>query len=202
VEFVDTYMLRDEPSGQEAPAAVEASGIRFAQLEQELIPDLLGGSEDLPPGTHPFAPAHARRTSNLMFNLVAYQRMLLEEFRVNGGKVEITELHSARDFARLQENVLINATGYGARALLGDQSLVPVRGQLARLIPQPQVRYSFMYDNVYFLPRRDGFVVQEVGADEGKGYNDETTVPDRAEAERALAVVARACAGMTERAAS
>jgi hypothetical protein len=202
VEIIDTYTLRDTPFGQSAPAAVQTPpSVAFAQLQDELIPDLFTASEDLQPAANPFGPPYARRSTSVMFNLVAYQHLLLEDFRISGGRVEITELHSAADFARLPESVIINATGYGARALLSDSSLVPVRGQLARLIPQPEVRYGLQYDRVYFLPRRDGFVVQELG-DEGKGYNDETTVPDRAEAERAVAVVARAVAGMKERGSS
>jgi glycine/D-amino acid oxidase-like deaminating enzyme len=204
VEFVDTYFLSDQPPGRSAPtlAAPAISPVDFARLAGDLIPDLFTAPEDLAPGEHPFAPPYARRSHDLMFNLVAYQRLLLTEFRINGGQVEITELHSAADFARLKETTIINATGYGARALLNDNSVVPVRGQLARLIPQPEVRYAFEYQSVYFLPRRDGLVVQEIGADEAKGYNDDTTVPDRAEAERALAVIARAVAGMSERGAA
>jgi glycine/D-amino acid oxidase-like deaminating enzyme len=195
VEWVDTYMLTDVPHGQ-SQQQVSASTIQFAELEADLIPDLLTRADDLAPDAHPFAPPYARRTSELMFNLTAYQRLLMDEFLLNGGKIEIIELHSPQDFALLPPKVLINATGYGARALLKDQSVVPVRGQLARLIPQPEVHYAFLYDHVYFLPRRDGFVVQELGPDESKGFNDDSTVPDRAEAERAVATVARACARM------
>jgi glycine/D-amino acid oxidase-like deaminating enzyme len=195
VEWVDTYRLMDAPNGQ-SQQPVAASTIQLADLEEELIPDLLTRADDLPPGAHPFATPYARRSSQLMFNLTAYQRMLMDEFLLNGGKIQVIELHSPADFARLEPKVLINATGYGARALLGDQSVVPVRGQLARLIPQPEVHYSLLYQHVYFLPRRDGFVVQELGPDDSKGFNDDTTVPDRAEAERAVATVARACARM------
>jgi hypothetical protein len=63
---------------------------------------------------------------------------LMEDFVVNGGKIEITEFHTPADFVKLREKVLSNATGYGARALFGDESIVPVRGQLARMIPQPE----------------------------------------------------------------
>lgn len=54
-------------------------------------------------------------------------------------------------------------TGYAAMALVGDASLVPLRGQTARLLPQPEVDYAVSYDtqNVCTVPRRDGIVVQE-----------------------------------------
>jgi len=45
------------------------------------------------------------------------------------------------------------------------------------------------------VPRRDGLVVQFYGSDEGVGYNDETTKPDRAEAERGVAAIASVFAG-------
>lgn len=200
VEWVDTYDLSDTPFGQGTQES-ERPLVEFATLQRELIPDLIPRTTELAPGTHPFSTPYARRTSNLMFNLSAYQHLLLEDFRINGGRVDVTEFHSAADFARLPETVLINCTGFGARALLGDLSIVPVRGQVARLIPQPEVHYSFIYGPVIFLPRRDGFLAQEFGSDM-KGYNDDTTVPDRAEAERAVSLVAKACAGMSTRGAS
>ena len=125
-----------------------------------------------------------------MFNLAAYSRALLTDFRANGGTIERTEFHAPSDFARLKEKTLVNATGYGARTLFGDESLVPVRGQLARTIPEPDVTYGLFYRGVGFVPRRDGLVFQVAGEDDYYGYNDETEVPDRAEAERAVTTIA------------
>jgi glycine/D-amino acid oxidase-like deaminating enzyme len=76
--------------------------------------------------------------------------------------------------------------GHGARALLGDQSITPVRGQLARVIPQPEINYGLDYKGVYFVPRRDGLVFQVVGDNDYYGFDDATTAPDRAEAELAV----------------
>jgi glycine/D-amino acid oxidase-like deaminating enzyme len=110
----------------------------------------------------------------------------MQDFISNGGKIEIAEFHTPADFARLREKVLINATGYGSRALFGDESIVPVRGQLARMIPQPEINYGLFYKGVSFVPRRDGLVFQVVGEDDYHGFNDDTAVPDRAEAELAV----------------
>jgi glycine/D-amino acid oxidase-like deaminating enzyme len=122
----------------------------------------------------------------MMFNLAVYTRMLMADFRANGGKIEIDEFHTPADFSRLSQKTLINATGYGARALLGDQSITPVRGQLARVIPQPEINYGLDYKGVYFVPRRDGLVFQVVGDNDYYGFDDATTAPDRAEAELAV----------------
>jgi len=99
------------------------------------------------------------------------------------------EFRTPDDFARLKEKTLINATGYGARALFLDDSLVPVRGQLARVIPQPDVNYGLFYKNVSFVPRRDGLVFQMVGGNDYFGCNDETVVPDVVEARDAVSTI-------------
>jgi len=36
----------------------------------------------------------------------------------------------------------VNCTGLGAKDLFGDQELVPLKGQLTVLVPQPEVTYS------------------------------------------------------------
>src|SRR6185295_5571350 len=64
----------------------------------------------------------------LMFNLASYERTLMADFSAKGGRIEIAEFHTPAEFARLKEKTLVNATGYAARALFGDQSIVPVRG--------------------------------------------------------------------------
>lgn len=126
----------------------------------------------------------------MMFNISSYTRTLLAEFAANGGRIEIAEFHTPDDLSRLKERTLINATGYGARALFGDQSVIPVRGQLARVIPQPEVNYGLFYKGVSFVPRRDGLVFQAVGDSDYYGYDDPTVLPDRAEAERAVNTIA------------
>jgi glycine/D-amino acid oxidase-like deaminating enzyme len=188
VEYIDSYSVYDddadrrrgEPDGKPA----------FADLEQELIGDLIPQGVDFQPGSHPLGQRLVQRNTQLMFNLSAYTRTLLADFSANGGKIEVAEFHAPVEFARLRENTLINATGYGARALFGDQSIIPVRGQLTRMIPQASVRYGLFYKNVAFVPRRDGLVFQVVGDNDYYGYNDETAVPDRAEAEHAVNTVA------------
>ncbi|HEY2676630.1 MAG TPA: FAD-dependent oxidoreductase [Steroidobacteraceae bacterium] len=192
VEFIDNYFVADDAS---APRRGEPEGDAdnrppFAELQREVIGDLVPRSTDLPPGSHSLGQRYLRRNTLMMFNLASYSRLLVGDFHANGGKIEIAEFHSPDDFVKLREKVLINATGYGARALFGDLSVTPVRGQLARVIPQAEVRYGLFYNNVSFVPRRDGFVFQAVGDNDYYGYNDDTSVPDRAEAERAVNTIA------------
>jgi glycine/D-amino acid oxidase-like deaminating enzyme len=189
VEFIDNYFVSDEPASARRRGVTDGRP-RFAELQRELLPDLLTQGADFAPGTHSLGARYLRRSSLMMFNLASYARLLLGDFGANGGKIEIAEFHTPDDFAKLRERTLINATGYGARALFGDQSLTPVRGQLARAIPQPEVNYGIFYKGVSFVPRRDGLVFQVVGEDDYYGFNDDTAVPDRAEADRAVNTIA------------
>ena len=195
VEFIDNYFVSDEPAAARRRETADGRP-RFAALQRELLPDLLTQGVEFAPGSHSLGQRYLRRNSLMMFNLASYTRLLLGDFGANGGKIEIAEFHAPGDFAKLREKTLVNATGYGARALFGDQSLTPVRGQLARVIPQPEVNYGIFYKGVSFVPRRDGLVFQVVGEDDYYGFNDETAVPDRAEADRAVNTIAGLFSGL------
>jgi hypothetical protein len=191
VEFIDSYFVSDEPNvPRRRGASTTDTRPKFAELQRELVPDLIPHSEDFGPGSHPFSERYLRRNTLMMFNITAYSRLLMADFVSNGGKIEIAEFHTPGDFAKLREKVLINATGYGSRALFGDESITPVRGQLAHVIPQPEINYGVFYKGVSFVPRRDGLVFQVVGEDDYYGFNDDTTVPDRGEAELAVNTIA------------
>jgi hypothetical protein len=190
VEFIDSYFVSDAPIGLRRRGAPGDPRPKFAELQHELIADLIPRGEDFAPGTHPLHERYLRRNSLMMFNISSYARLLMTDFVANGGKIEIAEFHTPGDFAKLSEKVLINATGFGARALFNDESVVPVRGQLARMIPQPDVNYGLFYRGVSFIPRRDGMVFQVVGEDDYYGFDDATTVPDRIEAELAVSTIA------------
>ena len=196
VEFIDNYFVSDAPRSPHGGPPPPGDGKpEFADLQRELIPELIPNSADFEPGQHTLGAHYLRRNTFMMFNLTAYARMLLADFHTNGGKIDIREFHSPADFGPLPEKTLINATGYGARGLFGDQSVTPVRGQLARMIPDPTVNYGLYYKHVSFVPRRDGLVFQFVGQDDYYGFDNDSTTPDRAEAELAVNTIAGLFAG-------
>jgi glycine/D-amino acid oxidase-like deaminating enzyme len=194
VEFVDSYALSDEPQDDQPEPQPEDGRPKFARLSRELIPDIGAKAESIDPRTTPFVAPYVRRRSRLTFNIGIYTRLLLEDFRAAGGRLVIDEFHSPADFARLPHRTLVNCTGYGARALLGDESIVPVRGQLARLMHEPGVRYGLSYRRVSLTSRRDTIVLQaqDTDANSYNGYNDASTEPDMATVERAVATLAAA----------
>jgi len=56
---------------------------------------------------------------------------------------------------RLSESVIFNCSGLGARQLFGDKKLVPARGQLEVLLPQPEIDYAYLGPG-HMFPRSDG----------------------------------------------
>ncbi len=195
VEYTDRYSLWNDDPPQRQPAPERSNSLSFARY-QNRVRDLTPRSQELPPGTHPFPTRYASRTSSLTFNVAGYSRQLVTDFLIEGGRIERVEFHSPSELSQVPQKVLINATGYGARALWKDESIVPVRGQIAWLIPQAEVNYGVQYKNVYILARRDGIVVQDGGIGEMEGYNDTNETPDRAAAESAVQVAAELSHGM------
>ncbi len=190
VEFIDAYDVYDL-APPPPPAAAAQSGpppLPFVNYGDR-IGDLLGEGEDLPPEASPFSGARVVRGSNLMFNIADYGHTLMTDFLLAGGKIHQREFHTPSELGELDEKVVINCPGYGARALWRDESIVPVRGQIGWLIPQPEVNYSLFYKRVSMVPRRDGIVVQSLAGGDMKGFGDDHEVADRAESERSVAVL-------------
>ena len=182
VEWTDRYLLWNRDTVQRESGQSPVEQLPFAHY-WDRVADLHPDFVELPPGSHPFPTQNVSRGTSLTFNIAAYSRQLVHDFFVEGGRIERVEFHSPADLIRLPEKVIINATGYGARALWKDESIVPVRGQIAWLVPQPQVQYGIIYKGVLILARRDGIAVQDGGAGEMDGYNDANEQPDRQKAE-------------------
>jgi glycine/D-amino acid oxidase-like deaminating enzyme len=88
-----------------------------------------------------------------------YLNAVMRDFFLAGGRVMVREFADAREIAALPEPVIINCTGLGAKALFADAELIPVKGQLTILLPQPEVDYIVLMDDLYMFPRRDGVLL-------------------------------------------
>lgn len=194
VEWTDRYQLSDAPPEGDS-SRDEAAALKFAHYASR-ISDVTPHSRELAVGTHPFPTRFARRNSGLTFNIAAYSKQLVNDFLIEGGRIEQLEFHSPSELAQLPQKVIINATGYGARALWNDESIIPVRGQIAWLVPQPEVNYGVIYRDIVILGRRDGIVVQAHALNEADGFNDANENPDPDEAKAAVGVVAELYAHM------
>ena len=115
-------------------------------------------SELLGPGQHPFRTRYARRSPRLQFDPDIYLDALMRDVLTFGGSISQREFDSPRDFMSLPEPLIVNCTGMGAKRLFDDQDMIPVKGQLTVLVPQPDVTYSLGG----MIPRGSGIVLGHV----------------------------------------
>lgn len=83
---------------------------------------------------------------------------LTKDVHIAGGRIQVRDFATPADIAALPESLVFNCTGLGARALFGDTGLIAVRGQLAVLLPQPEIRYAYSGRMGYMFPRPDGIL--------------------------------------------
>jgi D-amino-acid oxidase len=194
VEWIDQYSVADDnarirPSGPASSSQSAPPAVDFASYSRR-IADLVPKWRRVPADATPFKAGAVARSEIMIFNIADYGHTLLNDFFIAGGQFRRAEFHAPAQIAALGKKVVINCTGYGARVLWRDDTLTPVRGQIARLIPQPDVRYGLVYRQVIAVPRRDGIVVQSFEGGDMKGYGDTNEAPDRAEAEQAVTTLA------------
>lgn len=144
VRWIDTFELYRN----EASLARELAGGNDLYPQQEIHRD----------AEHYFGFPYVRQYSTMFVEPPVYLGALLRDFYIAGGKVVVKEFHSREEIMRLPEPVIFNCTGLGTRALFGDQKLVPVRGQLEVLLPQPEIDYCYLSSG-YMFPRRDGIIL-------------------------------------------
>ena len=189
VEFTDRYALADEPFEELREQSEKLDTLGFANYSDR-IRDLTPRPQELPEGATPFPVKYVRRSEAMQFNIADYTHTLMTDFFTAGGKFVRKEFHAPNDLTQLKEKVVINCPGYAAREWWNDTSITPVRGQIAWLIPQPEVNYGFNYKNISILSRRDGIVVQDLNGGDMRGYGNSKELADRVEADNAVATIA------------
>ncbi len=161
VSWVTTYTWRNRLSGPRQ----EDSGLD--ETESGLDPGLDVGATVLQPGEHPFPGTYALRRPTLRIEPSIYLDQLMEEFLLFGGRVRIRDYGTPRDLMSLDEPLIANCTGLGSRALFGDETMSPIKGQLTFLAPQPEIDYSLEGSvpgggRIGVLPRSDGIALGHV----------------------------------------
>ena len=127
--------------------------------EAALLPTFPPVNRLLGPDEHPFPLERVSRYDTLYVETGRYLRQLIRDVQIAGGRIAVRDFATPADLAALPERLVFNCTGLGARALFGDEGLRPARGQLAILLPQPEVRYAFTGQAGYMFPRADGIVL-------------------------------------------
>jgi D-amino-acid oxidase len=161
--------LADEPaagvhqvSGREVSAAVESP-----PAFTDLLPDLrVLGADELRDG---FASGWSYTAPAV--NMPVYLEYLLARYAGLGGTVS---LESVASLSSVSAPVVVNCTGIGARSLVPDESVVPVRGQVV-VVRNPGISEFYIdhalhgTDYMYVFPHGDVVVLggtSERGADD------------------------------------
>lgn len=140
------------------------------------------GFRDFGPGEHIFPARFVRRFHSMLIEPATYLATLLRDVLGARARIEIRPFAFVEEILSLPHPLLFNCTGLGARDLFGDDELLPVKGQLTVLLPQPEVRYNLISDHLYMFPRSDGIVL---GGTYQRGQYD--LAPDRNARRRILA---------------
>jgi D-amino-acid oxidase len=131
VSWLDNYSLADELP-QPQPGTPERPNLNAG---------LNVGREIFGPGEHPFPTKYAILSPQIRIEPSIYLDNLMRDFTLFGGRIIVRKFDTPRDLAALREPIVINCSGLGARDLFGDQELVPLKGQLTVMVPQPEVNY-------------------------------------------------------------
>lgn len=137
------------------------------------IADLFHGEELYGPGEHPFEAPYLSVFSTMLIEPNTFLPAVMEDFLARGGAIRVREFRSLEEVLALEERGIINCTGIGSRALFGDDELIPIKGQLVVLLPQPEVDYILLGGASYMFPRSDG--IQLGGSQERDDWSTHTT---------------------------
>ena len=136
---------------------------------------------DLVPRTHmgqlPFAPMKQPgwKYSTLLVEPPIFLSKMQRELQKNGVQFVQREFFAEDQVRDLKQDIVINCTGAGSRAIWRDDDLAPIKGQLVLLPAQPRLRYLFSGSG-YVFPRADCVVI---GGTEETSYTDGDPDPQR-----------------------
>ena len=148
IRWIESYELGDAPIADRGPRAAQSP-----------VRDLFPGLRDLAASESPFTFAHTRRFFTMLVEPATYLRSLLDEAVARGATVEVRAFASPAEILTLPEPVIVNCTGLGSKTLFGDEGLVPMQGQIAILLPEPEVDYVTLCGDFTMVPRSDGIVL-------------------------------------------
>jgi glycine/D-amino acid oxidase-like deaminating enzyme len=169
IRWMTNYLLSDDPPGDSDT--------------DRLLRSMLPEARDLGAGARGFGYAHVGQFDGMLIEPPRFLRAMLRDIRIAGGRVVVRDFPAPAEVAALPEKLVFNCTGLGAAALFGDAELTPLRGQLAVLLPQPEIDYAVETDDgMYMFSRSDGVILGGT-ADRGNG----STEVEPATTERLLA---------------
>ncbi len=143
IRWIQNYSLRSSPG----------------RARTGMLEDLFLDQEVLGPGEHPFSTPYAARFTTMLVEPNVFLPALMDDFLLRGGRIVPREMRHLDEVLALDAGAVMNCTGLGSRSLFGDDDLVPIKGELVVLLPQPQVNYITLGGGGYMFPRSDGIVL-------------------------------------------
>ena len=143
ISFLENYYLATEPADE-----------RFYLRE---LPELFTSVADLSPDEHPFPVPYAKRVVTMMVQPAIFLRRIRSDFHLAGGKIVVQNFLNQSEILGLSESTIFNCTGLGAKALFDDEDLIPIKGQLVFMQPDPAIDYLTIGGGpgvTYMFPRK------------------------------------------------
>jgi D-amino-acid oxidase len=148
---------------------VSESGVRMregVEIWHKKVPDPWWASavpgvrrctdDELPPG---YTDGHAFVAP--VIEMPVYLGYLLDRFLESGGRIEHRAISSLEEAG--EGHVVVNCAGLGARELVGDPSMEPIRGQIVRVRNPGLERFVLDEDNpegvTYVIPRSEDCIL-------------------------------------------
>ena len=113
----------------------------------------------VPVAGHPFPLAKVAAWDKMYVETGRFLRQMMRDIHIAGGRIAVRRFETPADILTLPEKLVFNCSGLGAHQLFGDKELYPVRGQLAVLLPQPEIQYAAAGEWGYMFPRADGILL-------------------------------------------
>jgi D-amino-acid oxidase len=156
ISWIDSFNATDTPGVRSVDPQRAATNFTGSEMGRLMPPgvDANAGRIVLGPNEHPFPSLYAIWQRQLRIEPSIYLDAMMRDFLVSGGRLVIRAFDTPRNLMSLGENLIVNCTGLGASTLFGDTTMVPVKGQLTVLVPQPEVNYACRA-----MPRSDGIAL-------------------------------------------
>lgn len=165
----------------EQTATAGALAQRDPSFYGNVISDLTPKSVELTPEQHGLPYEFATMSTNLRYEVPTYLHATLRDVAFHGGRITIREFQSLDDVLSLPEKAIVNCLGIGAKQVCKDEPLVPIRGQLTILAPQPEMKYGIGFEGFSSTPRYDGVTIGNTMI-----MGEWSTVPDQKESFRVV----------------
>jgi D-amino-acid oxidase len=115
---------------------------------------------DHPKPERNFGKPFTRATHAMLIEPNTYLPAVIEDFHAAGGKIVVRAFDDVSQIATLSEPLVMNCTGLASRTLFADAMLMPIKGQLTVLLPQPELDYMYIdKSGLYMFPRSDGVIL-------------------------------------------